>query len=201
MPSNLSVTLSKSIILDDPRDLVAYVTLSVTDTQGIDKNIFVCKYLPPSSPQDKGTNSFYNVAYVDQLEDVPTSPENRRKACFVRTYTVTKSFPNKSRAETWCTEIYEEIMRLLSTYSLASGEGTAYSVVVTENGYTVRTIGNVVEEAHTLEGINEYGDESNNEESNSVTNGESSESNEESSSSLHNEEEVVLTYDGKIVGL
>lgn len=200
--SALSVTLSKSIILDDPRDLVAYVTLSVTSTQDIDKNIFVCKYLPPSSPQDKGTNSFYNVAYVDQLEDVPTTPENRRKACFVRTYTVTKSFPNKSRAETWCTEIYEEIMRLLSTYSLASGEGTAYSVVVTENGYTVRTIGNVVEEAHTLEGINEYGDESTNEES-SDTYEESSSDNEGSSSSPHNDddEEVVLTYDGKIVAL
>lgn len=198
--SALSVTLSKSIILDDPRDLVAYVTLSVTATQGIDKNIFVCKYLPPSSPQDKGTNSFYNVAYVDQLEDVPTVPENRRKACFVRTYTVTKSFPNKSRAETWCTEIYEEIMRLLSTYSLASGEGTAYSVVVTENGYTVSTLGAVIQEAHTLEGINEYGDEGTNEES-SEPDGGSSSDNEGSSSSPHNDEEVVLTYDGKIVVL
>ena len=148
----LSVKLNKSIILDNPRDLVAYVTLSVVETTGgIDKNIFVVKYSPPASPQDKGERSFYNVAYVDQLEDVPLVPENKRKACFLRDFTVKKSFANSKVAEKWCTEIYQEIMRLLSTYAVGSGSTSkSASVIVTENGYVVTQLGTVVEEAHTL---------------------------------------------------
>ena len=186
--ASLSVTLNKSIILDDPRDLVASVTLSVASTVGIDKNIFVVKYIPPASPSDGSTKSFYNVAYVDQFEDVPTVPENKRKVCFIRTSSVTKTFANHTVAETWCTEIYQEIMRLLSTYAVVGGSASAaYSVIVTENGYTINAL--TSGEAATTE-------------STSSTPTEVVESPSESVESSEEEYEVIdLTYNGNRVTL
>lgn len=131
-----SVKLSKKIIQDDPRNLVCYVTLSVLSTIGIPTNIFVVKYTPPISASDQGSKSFYNVAYVDQLADLPDIPEDKYAPCFLLSHTVTKSFANKLVADEWCKAIYKEIGRLLSTYEIQETEVGHYTEVdVTKFGY------------------------------------------------------------------
>lgn len=131
-----AIKLSKQIIQDDPRNLVCYVTLTAVETTGIPNNIFIVKYIPPTSPSDPGSRTFYNVAYVDQLSDVPRNPEDKYKPGFISTHTVTKSFANNAAAERWCIEIYKEIQRLLSTYALQATSGLSTEVTITEHTYS-----------------------------------------------------------------
>lgn len=129
------IKLYKTIVQDDPRNLVCYVTLTVTNASDIIRDIFVVKYTPPTSAADNGTRSFYNVAYVDQIADLSTEPDNKYRPCFLLSHTVTKSFSNKQVAEQWCTEIYAEIQRLISTYMIQDKTGISTAVSITEGGY------------------------------------------------------------------
>ena len=122
------IKLAKKIIVDDPRNLVCYVTLTVIESLGITDNIFVVRYTPPISPNDQGGKSFYNVAYVDQLEDLKTDPEDKYSPCFLLAHTVTKSFQNREVAERWCSEIYDEVKRLLRTADLIYGDSITSTV-------------------------------------------------------------------------
>lgn len=130
-----TIKLTKNIIFDDPRNLVCYVTLTVTSSSDIPKDIFVVKYTPPVSAVDPGSKVFYNVAYVDQLEELSTTPSRRYEPCFLLSNTVTKSFSDKKSAESWCLAIYEEIQRLISTYTLSQDAGITKAVDITEFGY------------------------------------------------------------------
>jgi hypothetical protein len=130
-----SIKLIKNIVQDDPRNLVCYVTLTVVSSSDIPKDIFVVKYIPPISAVDAGSKSFYNVAYVDQLADLPKNPSNRNKPCFLLSNTVTKAFANYNVAAKWCTEVYAEIQRLLSTYALSDSSGSDTVIDINELGY------------------------------------------------------------------
>lgn len=139
------IKLDKTIIQDDPRDLVCYVTLTVTNSSDIPRDIFVVKYIPPISATNPSERLFYNVAYVDQLFDLSTEPDNKYKPCFLLSHTVTKAFANKTTAEQWCIEIYAEIRRLISTYMLQDTAGSRQAVSITELGYKEEQVTNSVD--------------------------------------------------------
>ena len=193
-----SITLTKKIILDDPRDLVCYVTLTVTKAEGISKDIFVTKYTPPISASDPGSKSFYNVAYVDQLSDLSTKPDNKFKPCFLLSHTVTKSFANKKAAETWCADIWLEIQRLLSTYNVQNEDPEYETISITQSTVTEEKVTDIEDIIVDLTPEDEPTD---------TENGSSSESSSESSN--NSEEPIVeggtevsfntieLTFDGK----
>lgn len=131
-----TIKLRKSIIKDTPRDLVCYVELSVLEAVNIDKEIFVVTYVPPTTFSPDGYTEFFNVAYVDQLSDVPTVPEHTYKSCRIRSSSVKKSFPNTIAAETWCSDIWKEIQRLLSTLELKTSDGDDTLVTITTRSST-----------------------------------------------------------------
>ena len=192
-----SITLTKKIILDDPRDLVCYVTLTVTKSEGISKDIFVTKYTPPISASDPGSKSFYNVAYVDQLSDLSTIPNNKFKPCFLLSHTVTKSFANKKAAESWCADIWLEIQRLLGTYDVQNADHEYETISITQSTVTEEKVTDIGDIIVDLTPDDE------------LTDTESSQSSESSESSSISEEPIVeggtevsfntieLTFDGK----
>ena len=109
------VLLQKTISYPRPTDTTAVAELKVIENENIDDAIFVCRYIPASSVEE-AHYEFYNVAYADQMRNIPREPITLNRVCFVRRSSVKHYLENSHRAQKWCDEVYKEVQRLLQSY-------------------------------------------------------------------------------------
>lgn len=127
-----TVTVKKKISYPNPNDTTAVAELRVTESYGIESAIFVCRYIPKSAVEE-AHYEFYNVAYADQMHNIPTEPETTNRVCFVRRSSTTYYAGSPLIAQRWCDEVYKEIQRLLQSYNVNYPVGSCDKVFLTED--------------------------------------------------------------------
>lgn len=96
------------------------VLFEVTNTDGVDPAIFVVKWFPPEYPGANSMELWQHVAYVDELSNVPLSPEVTTRPCFIRKAVVTVGYASVTLATEAIKSIKAQIQRLVNDLNILS---------------------------------------------------------------------------------
>ena len=126
-----SIKLHKTIYKDDTYVPTYTVSVEVTEAIGVTPNIFVERWVPASKYTGEASFIFNNVAYFDELTNVPDFVANSKLSSFVRRSCATYSAPNEDKLNEWITIVTADIRRLLESIKTNGTDMQCYDVDIT----------------------------------------------------------------------
>lgn len=112
---SVNLKINKKVTVSDTQAKTYTVTLSVEEAQGITPNIFVLRFNPGSKYTGPESYTFWNVAYLDELESVPENPANRRASCEVRKSCFTHHCTSLDALNEFMSIVISDIQRLIKS--------------------------------------------------------------------------------------
>jgi hypothetical protein len=115
-------TVTLKVQLAGPTDIsgTCRVMFEVTNADGIDPAIFVIKWFPPEYQGAESIQLWQHVAYVDELSELPTSPNTTTRPCFIRKAAVTVEYASLKLADEAIKSIRSQIQRLVNDLNVLS---------------------------------------------------------------------------------
>lgn len=134
--SKASITIHKTVETDSTYVPSLTLKMSVTTAEGVTPCIFVHEY-QPKNPTSAAKFEFMNVAYYDELTEVPDYLEFRNKSCLIRKSELEKRFSDREAMYEFIKIVGHDIQRLLQQVETTTATGECEDMTFTAD--TVKT--------------------------------------------------------------
>ena len=131
--SDVSIKIHKTVETDGTYVPSFTLKMSVMTAVGVTPCIFVHEYTPKSSYTD-ARFEFTNVAYYDELTEVPDYLKHRNKACLVRKSEIEKRFADKCALDEFLATVSHDIQRLIQQAESTTATGECEDLTFSSNG-------------------------------------------------------------------
>ena len=130
--SDVSIKIHKTVETDGTYVPSFTLKLSVMTAVGVTPCIFVHEYTPKSQYSD-AVFEFTNVAYYDELVEVPDYLKYRNKHCLVRKSEIEKRFVDKRSLDDFLSTVSHDIQRLIQQAETTTVTGECEDLTFTAN--------------------------------------------------------------------
>ena len=128
--NNVSIKIHKTVETDGTYVPSFTLKMSVTSAVGVTPCIFVHEYTP-KSPYNESKLDFMNVAYYDELTEVPDYLQYRNRSCLIRKSELEKRFSDREALQSFLSTVSHDIQRLIQQAETTTATGECEDLTFT----------------------------------------------------------------------
>lgn len=128
--NNVSIKIHKTVETDGTYVPSFTLKLSVLSAEGVTPCIFVHEYIP-KNPYSDARYEFTNVAYFDELTEVPDYLQHRNRTCLIRKSDIEKRFTDKASLDRFLSTVSHDIQRLIQQAETTTATGECEDITFT----------------------------------------------------------------------